>query len=128
MMIELDVCDVWLCDDGVIRMRFKPCDTHCLKDAIAVVEAHNTMAQGTRRPVIADIREITVGADRSAREYYVSEEASKFKIGMAMLAKSPLQRMLGNVFFRINRPPYPSKLFAAEAEAEAWLSGLGKQP
>ena len=125
-MIELDVCDVWQTDDEVIRMRFKPCDVHDLTAAIAVVDAHNKLANGIRRPVIADIREVTVGADRDAREYYVSEEASKYKTGMAMIASSPLQRMLGNVFFRINRPPYPSKLCADEAAAMAWLSGLEK--
>jgi hypothetical protein len=124
-VIELDVCDVWLEESGVIRMRFKPCDVHGLDQAIAVVAAHNKVAKGERRQVLADIREITTGADREARAYYVSEEAAKYKIGMAMLAKSPMQRMLGNIFFRINRPPYASKLFSEEANALSWLKGLG---
>ena len=123
-MIELSVADVWGDEGGVIWMRFKPCEVHTLEDAIAVVKAHNTLAGETPAPVIADIREVSVGADRLAREYYVSEESSRLKIGMAMLVNSPLQRMLGNVFFRINRPPYPSKMFSDEGKALAWLDSL----
>lgn len=123
-MIELNVADVWREDDGVVWMRFKPCDSHTLEDAIAVVKAHNDLADEKQIPVIADIREVSVGADRQAREYYVSEESSRLKLGMAMLVKSPMQRMLGNVFFRINRPPYPSKMFSDESKALSWLGGL----
>lgn len=123
-MIELNVADVWREDDGVVWMRFKPCDSHTLEDAIAVVKAHNDLADEEQIPVIADIREVSVGADRQAREYYVSEESSRLKLGMAMLVKSPMQRMLGNVFFRINRPPYPSKMFSDESKALSWLGGL----
>ncbi len=123
-MVELSVADVWVNEGGVIWMRFKPCEVHTLEDAIAVVETHNTLAGETPAPVIADIREVSVGADRQAREYYVSEESSRLKLGMAMLVKSPMQRMLGNVFFRINRPPYPSKMFSDEAKALVWLDSL----
>ena len=123
-MIDLKVADVWRSDDGVVWMRFKPCETHTLEDAIAVVKAHNDLAGATQVPVIADIREVTVGANRQAREHYVSEESSRLKLGMAMLVKSPMQRMLGNVFFRINRPPYPSKMFLNEAKALDWLKSF----
>ena len=123
-MIDLNVADVWINDDGVIWMRFKPCEAHTLEDAIAVVKAHNDLAGNQQVPVIADIREVSVGADRQAREYYVAEESSRLKLGMAMLVKSPMQRMLGNIFFRINRPPYPSKMFSSEEKALSWLDSL----
>ena len=123
-MIELRVADVWVDQASMIRMRFKPCEVHTLEDAVAVVEAHNQLAGEQPALVIADIRDVSTGADRLAREYYVSEESSRLKLGMAMLVKSPMQRMLGNVFFRINRPPYPSKMFSDGGEAVRWLASL----
>ena len=63
-------------------MRFKPCEVHTLEDAIAVVKAHNTLAGETPAPVIADIREVSVGADRLARGYV--RGIPRLKIGMAM--------------------------------------------
>ena len=124
MTIETVVAKVWMEDDGIIRMHFKPTTQHGLQEAIDVVEAHNRLAEEVPRGVIADIRDVTTGADRSAREYYVSHESSRLKTGMAMLVSSPLQRMLGNIFFRINRPPYPSRMFADEQDAIHWLNTL----
>ena len=123
-MIDLSVADVWLNEDGVIWMRFKPCESHTPEDPIAVLKAHNDLAGDEEAPVISDIREVSVGADRRAREYYVSEESSRLKLGMAMLVKSPMERMLGNVLFRINRPPYPSKMFSSEDKALSLLDSL----
>lgn len=89
-----------------------------------MVDAHNELAQGTRRPVLADMRQITTGADRKARQHYVSEESARYKSAMAMLVAAPLQRMLGNIFLRISRPPYPTRIFTDEAKAKAWLKQM----
>jgi len=128
MTIETSVAKVWIEADGIIRLHFKPTQQHSLNEAIQVVEAHNRLASGVPRGVIADIRHVTGGADRSAREYYVSSESARLKTGMAMLVSSPMQRMLGNIFFRINKPPYPSRMFSNEEDAIHWLQGFCKTP
>ena len=40
---------------------------------------------------------------------------------LALIVRSPVARMLGKVFIRTRRPPYPVRLFGAEDEAVAWL-------
>ena len=124
--IEIQVADLWIDTERIIHIRFKPTVKHGIEEARSVVEAHNQLASGTPRLVLADIQSVTVGADRAAREHYVSEESSKYKLGMAMLVASPMQRMLGNIFFKINRPPYPTRLFSREEEALQWLRDLGE--
>jgi hypothetical protein len=71
--------------------------------------------------VLADISAVRAGADRLARNHYVSEEGSRLKTAMAMVTQSPFQRMVGNFFFRMNQPPYPSRIFRDQHEAMVWL-------
>jgi hypothetical protein len=47
---------------------------------------------------------------------------------MAMVVGSPVQRMLGNIFLKISRPPYPSQLFADEGSALLWLKTFDAAP
>jgi len=122
----LNIARVFWEDDAqdVVVIEFLSSDNHGLEDAKKVVNAHHELAAGKKTGVLADITRTTTGANRDAREYYVTEEASVMKKGMAMLVKSPLQRMLGNVFFRMNKPPYPTRLFTDRVEAIAWLRVL----
>jgi hypothetical protein len=120
-IIKTDIADIWIDSDQVGWMHFKPTDSHGLEDAKKVVNAHNILANGIKIAVVADLRDITTGADREARKYYVQEESAQFKLAMAMLVNSPVQRMLGNLFMRLNKPPYPTRLFKLEKEALTWL-------
>ena len=122
--IETPVASLWIDEEKIIHIRFKATDQHGLEEARIVVSAHNQLASGKSCAVLADIQEVTVGADRAARVHYVSEESSKYKLGMAMLVNSPMQRMIGNIFFKLNRPPYPTRLFSQQTDALQWLREL----
>jgi len=123
--IQTSIAEVWRAANGVIHILFTSDGTHSLPEAKEIVAAHNALAEGRPRPVLADIRGVQQGANLAARKYYVSDESARYKSGMAMLIRSPLQRMLGNIFFKLNRPPYPSRLFSDEEDAMAWLLSLG---
>jgi hypothetical protein len=123
----MPIADIWLDQEQITHMHFKPTVRHGIEEARQIVEAHNALVNGKKTPVLADLREITVGADRLARKYYVSEESSRYKLGMAMLVTSPVQRMLGNLFMKLNKPPYPTRLFKEEEEAMDWLRSLEEE-
>ncbi len=119
--IKTTIADVWIDSEKIAWMHFKATDSHGIEDAKQIVNAHNVLAKGVKTPVVADLRNITTGADREARKYYIQEESAQFKLAMAMLVNSPLQRMIGNLFLKLNKPPYPTRLFRLEKEALAWL-------
>ena len=123
-LIETPIADLWIDDESIVHICFKATSSHGLEEAQTVVTAHNQLAGGKPCLVLADIQRVTTGADRNAREHYVSEESSRYKLGMAMLVASPMQRMLGNVFFKINRPPYPTRLFSEQEKALSWLRSI----
>ena len=120
--IPTEIADLWIDAQRIIHIRFNDNPSHGISEAKAVVEAHNQLAAGTPACVIADIRSVKVGANREARKYYVSPESAEYKTAMAMLVSSPIQRMLGNIFLKLNRPPYPTRIFNQEPEAIQWLT------
>jgi hypothetical protein len=119
--IELQVADVWMDVSGVVRIAFKPTDGHTIEDAQSVVLAHRQLTGIRKCPVLADIRRIKVGADKSARAHYAGEESTQLKTALAFVTKSKFQRTVGNIFHFMNRPPYPMKMFTSESEALRWL-------
>ena len=125
--IDTPIADLWMDDDNIIHIHFKTTDEHGIDEARVVVSAHNQLAAGQPCLVLANIQDVKVGADRAARKYYVSEESSKYKLGMAMLVQSPMQRMLGNIFVKLSRPPYPTRLFSQADKAKEWLHRVGTE-
>jgi hypothetical protein len=43
---------------------------------------------------------------------------------IALVVKTPLSRMIGNLFLTVSRPPFPVRLFDNEASALVWLEGF----
>jgi hypothetical protein len=43
---------------------------------------------------------------------------------LALIASTPLSRVLGNFYLRVNKPLYPARLFDNEASALAWLQAI----
>jgi len=119
--LQLRIARAWKDDQGIVWFRFRPSDSHSLADAREIVAAHVALAEGTDSPVLADLRGTSTGADRDARTYYSSSEGAHLKSAMAMVVDSPVQRMLGNIFLRFNKPPYPTRLLAGPDEAIEWL-------
>lgn len=50
-----------------------------------------------------------------------AELLAKVVKAMAMVSRSPLGRMIANLFFGLKPPPYPVKMFSDEKEAKEWL-------
>lgn len=123
-VIQIRIARVFMDQQGIIRCVFDASDSHTLRDAQELIAAHDSLSGGLKRPVLGDIRGTRTGASKAAREYYVSEVAATYKSALAMLTKSALQRVLGNLFLSMNSPPYPSRLFTDEDEAIAWLQGF----
>ena len=121
------IVDAWMDEQEIIWLRFKEIGRHGIEEAKDVVDAHEQISGPVKARVLADLRGVRTGADRHARAYYISERGARYKLCMAMLVDSPLQSIIGNIFIRVSRPPYPTKLFTNEEEARAWLLSFAKE-
>jgi hypothetical protein len=52
---------------------------------------------------------------------FSAKELPKLIKAMAIISQSALGKMIANLFFAINKQPYPAKMFNSEEEAKNWL-------
>lgn len=112
---------IW-CEDGIVRCVVLPTPTHTLADAHENTRAVASLSEGRRVAMLLDTR-ASRGLEREARQYYVRPEAAELLSALALLIDSEMGRMFGNFYMRVNRPPFPLRLFTSETEAIAWLKG-----
>ena len=91
-----------------------------VEDAREALAATERVALGRRLPVLVDLRGIKAQT-REARQYFVSEEATRVSASVALLVGSPVSRVVGNFFLRLNVQRTPTQLFTSEEDAIAWL-------
>jgi hypothetical protein len=103
-----------------------PRTTALLEDATATLEAMAQLTGGRRRPLVVDMRDTGPQARPARLEF---ARRSDLVSAVALVVGTPLSRMAGNLFIRMNKPPFPARLFDNEATAVAWLQGfVGERP
>lgn len=90
-------------------------------DAWEHVRVMMELTGGVPAPLLVDLTAPTLRpATPEARAIYAMPHMLQFTGRCALLIRSPVSRLIGNLFLLFNRPPYPTKLFTSEAEAFAW--------
>jgi len=112
--------DVFWLADAVLGIIIKgPCslDTEDTDEIFHGLERLGVVAP---TPLLADIRTLR-GVTLGVRTHMSSERAGRYLSRVALVADSPLTRTIGNFFMRLNRPPFPVRIFDQEEEALRWL-------
>ena len=89
-------------------------------DTDAIFAAFDRLGVVTPTALLADIRTLR-GVSLGVRHHMASERAARYLSCVALIADNPLTRTIGNFFMRLNRPPFPVRIFDAEDEALRWL-------
>jgi len=118
------VCRFLLDERGFVRATVLDGAVMTLDDAKEALAATERVALGRRRPVLVDLRKIK-GETREARQYFVGEHAARISARVALLVESPVSRVVGNFFLRLNVQRTPTELFTSEEAAIAWLGEHG---
>ena len=118
--LETQCCTFRLDPRGFVHATMRDAARFELHDAREAVAVTWKVAGEVRRPVLVDIRGVR-SQTREAREYFMSEEAAERVVAVALLAASPLSRMLGNFFLRVGAHRIPTRLFTREEAACDWL-------
>ena len=116
---------IWLRPDGIVQLVWAPRTMVLLEDATAALEEMAKLTGERRSPLLVDMRE-TGPLDRPTRAELTRR--SDLQSAVALVAGTPLSRMMANFFLRVSEPPFPTRLFDDEASAIAWLQGfVGQQ-
>ena len=123
-VIDIRIGQVWLGADGILRWNVAlPNAELTLHDVQQIIAACQEISAGMVRPVLSDIRNIK-SVNREARVYGASEDAANTVSASALIVASPVSKIIGNFFLRVNKPRYPTQLFTSEAKAIEWLKGF----
>jgi hypothetical protein len=112
---------MWLRPDGIVQLVWVPRTTVLLDDATAALEEMAQLTDGRRSPLLVDMRD-TGPLDRPTRTELTRR--SDLQSAVALVAGTPLSRMMANFFLSVNKPPFPTRMFDNEASALAWLQAF----
>jgi len=116
---------IWLGEDGIVRMESLPGAEETLEDSIENITAAAKFSNGEKSLALVDIRNLK-SITKPAREYYSGPETAKVTKACAILVGSPVTKVIGNFYLKLNKTIFPLRLFYSEASAVSWLKGFGK--
>lgn len=119
--------DVFWVSDGILGIHIKgPCSIDT-KDTDEIFVAFDRLGVIAPTALVADIRTLR-GVSLGVRTHMSSDRAGRYLARVALVADSPLTRTIGNFFMRLNRPPFPVRIFDAEDDALRWLVAPAEEP
>src|SRR6186713_2919832 len=118
--------DVFWLAETVLGIHIKgPCSIDT-DDTEEIFTAFDRLGVLAPTALLADIRTLR-GVSLGVRTHMSSERAGRYLARVALVADSPLTRTIGNFFMRLNRPPFPVRIFDGEDEALRWLDTQPRQ-
>jgi len=127
--ITTKIAKVSLEGDNIIRTTYFPNINITLaiaKEVLAVASEINQRNNGRQYLALVDNRKVK-SITQEARKHFASPEVNTVCKACAALIDSPVSRMIGNFFLKLNKPATPTRLFTAEEKAIAWLKAFNSQ-
>jgi hypothetical protein len=120
-MSETRTAVIHLAGFGIVMVRIKKDVLQSLDDAAKNLDAAVQETGGQRRPLLIDIRAAIPLEDDVRRQYSGQMVVDNFSALGLLVDEGPFGRMMGNLYFRVADLDIPTRLFASEGEAIAWL-------
>ena len=109
----------WFDSNGILCAKSISNDLTNLKDVKEFTEYFIERLQGKKVSILHDFSNVSYSS-KEIRDY-VTNEFPKIAVAIAMVSKTPLGRMMANLFFNLKQNPYATKMFDNEEEAKEWL-------
>lgn len=104
-------------EDEIVNLHFRPGAQLGREDIEELAERAEALLDGHRARLLAHMEHVA-SADQEARKLGASFELFR---AVAIVSESAVGRTIGNFYLAVSRPNTPTKLFAEEAQARAWL-------
>jgi hypothetical protein len=108
---------VELGNDGLVRLRWRPGVRIEVEDARAAMAKVNEVCQQEQHPMLVDMAAVRSVSREARGVWSIPCRASR----IALLGKSPVDRVLANFFLGVHVPPCPTRFFTSRSEAMDWL-------
>jgi hypothetical protein len=110
-------------DHGVVRLAWPAGADISEEAAQSAMAAVNRICAGVQRPMLVDMAS-TASVSRQARGVFAQPCSAGI---IALLGKSPVDRVIANFVLGVSKLPAPTRYFTVEAQALEWLGGTHEQ-
>ncbi|HLP12679.1 MAG TPA: hypothetical protein VK177_12155 [Flavobacteriales bacterium] len=116
---DIPLSTMWFDEQGIFCSIAKK-NASITKEALE--DSFNFIRKHVGEKKICWIGDVTHAAfpTKEAREY-AGEETPKLVQALAIIVNSEISKLVANAFLRVQKPPYPTKMFTNEKEAREWL-------
>jgi len=121
LLVDNEVIRVWR-KEGIVYCEYKPNLYIDMKVAKLTVESRQIGTDGEDLPVFVDVRNLR-RVEEDARKFLASDEAAVNIKALAIIKAGFVVNLFANWYLRIDRPPFPTKLFTGSQleMAVRWL-------
>ena len=118
--LENEYAEIWF-EDGIVHIVYKAGCILNINNIKPIVQDRIKVSNGMISPILIDLRNL-VSSDNATRAYLATPEAEKYLSAGAMLINNEIQKLLMNLYLKIDVPKLPAKVFTNEEKAMVWLS------
>jgi len=109
--------------DKILRIKLFENSEIKLKDAEDGIEIANQLTRGERHFVLVDMRS-NAKITAEAKKFIETQKVNRNRIAEAFLVSSIAVKISQNLYFSVNLPTTPTKVFLNETDALAWFDDL----
>lgn len=124
MEIAIEKVEIEKIADDAVRVEIHKNETLTALDIEDIVTELGIMFGNTNKVYVMSVFKDGATIDESAREYSTTSESNRQTLADAAVIGSLAQKMIGNFYIRINKPPVPTRLFNNETDALRWFDKL----
>jgi hypothetical protein len=123
-VVEIPGARIEIRPDGILHVHVTVDTEMTMEHAKAIVAARTELAQGRKYPLLSTASKYTL-PNKEVRDYIASERRSELVLADAIVFNGLGQRLMANIFLKINKPVRPIRVFTEKEEAVDWLLSLG---
>ncbi len=116
---ENEFAEIWF-ENGIVHILYKPGCVLNIANIKQLVEDRIKVSNGQTSPILIDLRNL-VSSDNATRSYLATPEAEKYLCAGAMIINNELQKLLMNLYLKIDKPRLPARVFTNKEKALEWL-------
>ena len=117
--LENEFVEIWF-QGGLVYEVFKPYTSITVKAAEIIVRDRLKVSDGKTSPIFIDLRNV-VTIDNASRSFLAQTEAVEYLTAGAILITNEIQRLLMNLWLKIDKPLIPTRGFTDKEKALQWL-------
>jgi hypothetical protein len=117
--IEDEYLKAWI-EDDILYGEYSLNLEMTLDIAMETVKIRHNLAGKKPYPVIIDLHNLK-SITKEARDFLAKGKAVESVIAIALISRTNLHKIIGNLYLTFSKPSVPTKLFNNKNEAIAWI-------